>query len=150
MLNDRRWELLLCSSCGSKGVHIGCGRLDWSTMEWDCEDCNLKSRTVISPKLMIVPSINTVNITSRPLKRPHSPDNVQNSSSSSRSSRSNNNTGNTSNTSNTSNTTSTTSTSNKSNSGCSSSDSDSDVDVESITDTESSLSSQLSQSIASF
>ena len=147
MLNDRRWELLLCSSCGSKGVHIGCGRLDWSTMEWDCEDCNLKSRTVISPKLMIVPSINTVNITSRPLKRPHSPDNVQNSSSSSRSSRSNNNTSNTSNTSNTINTTST---SNKSNSGCSSSDSDSDVDVESITDTESSLSSQLSQSIASF
>lgn len=41
----RRWELLLCSSCGSKGIHIGCGRLDWSTMEWECDDCSsLESR----------------------------------------------------------------------------------------------------------
>ena len=32
---------MLCASCGSKGIHIGCGRLDWSTMEWDCEDCSL-------------------------------------------------------------------------------------------------------------
>jgi hypothetical protein len=31
---------LLCSSCGSKGIHIGCGKLDWSTMEWDCDDCS--------------------------------------------------------------------------------------------------------------
>ena len=36
---------MLCASCGSKGIHIGCGRLDWSTMEWDCDDCSsLESR----------------------------------------------------------------------------------------------------------
>lgn len=36
---------MLCSSCGSKGIHIGCGKLDWSTMEWDCDDCgSLQSR----------------------------------------------------------------------------------------------------------
>ena len=84
-LNNRRWELLLCNSCGSKGIHIGCGRLDWSTMEWDCEDCNLKTRTGVSPKVgpsFVAPSMNTVNITSRPLKRPHSPDITTSSSNS--------------------------------------------------------------------
>ena len=119
--------MLLCSSCGSRGIHIGCGRLDWSTMEWDCEDCNLKSHNRNSPKVgssAITPLINPVNITSRSFKRPHPLDNVRNSNSSSSSSV------------------------NSTNSSISS-DSDSDVDVESLDDTESPFSSSLSQSIQS-
>ena len=68
--------MLLCSSCGSKGVHIGCGRLDWSTMEWDCEDCNLESRRMIAKsENKISPAfLNAVTITNRPAKRPRPPD----------------------------------------------------------------------------
>lgn len=35
---------MLCSSCGSKGLHIGCGRLEWNVTEWDCEDCSQLAR----------------------------------------------------------------------------------------------------------
>ena len=31
---------MLCASCGSKGLHIGCGRLEWNITEWDCDDCS--------------------------------------------------------------------------------------------------------------
>ena len=76
-----RWELLLCSACGSKGVHIGCGRLHWSTMEWDCDDCNLQSKRLDRkeperPQTRAisalstpppVPALNSVG----PVKRPH-------------------------------------------------------------------------------
>ena len=30
---------MLCSSCGSKGLHIGCGKLDPEKSDWECEDC---------------------------------------------------------------------------------------------------------------
>lgn len=49
MLIRRRWELLLCNSCGSKGIHIGCGKLDWTTMEWDCEDCSALTARLKKP-----------------------------------------------------------------------------------------------------
>lgn len=34
-----RWELVLCGTCGSQGIHIGCGRLKWRKPEWHCPTC---------------------------------------------------------------------------------------------------------------
>lgn len=71
---------MLCASCGSKGIHIGCGRLDWSTMEWDCEDCSsLESRRNSAPRaagpstttVPLAPSIVTETLAPRSaVKRP--------------------------------------------------------------------------------
>lgn len=41
-----RWELVLCSTCGSQGIHIGCGRLKWTKPEWHCPACS----AVVQPK----------------------------------------------------------------------------------------------------
>ena len=30
---------MLCSSCGSKGLHIGCGKLEGKKSKWDCDGC---------------------------------------------------------------------------------------------------------------
>ncbi|XP_076036944.1 uncharacterized protein LOC143022559 [Oratosquilla oratoria] len=34
-----RWEVLLCSLCGSTGIHIACGYLAFSCKEWHCHEC---------------------------------------------------------------------------------------------------------------
>lgn len=41
-----RWQLVLCSTCGSQGIHIGCGRLKWTKPEWHCPACS----AVVQPK----------------------------------------------------------------------------------------------------
>lgn len=35
----RHWNLIICSSCGSKGLHIGCGKLGSHTKKWECDGC---------------------------------------------------------------------------------------------------------------
>jgi len=56
-------------------------------MEWDCEDCNLEAHAagILPESSKTSPSalINPVNITNRPFKRPHSPDNTSSSGGSS-------------------------------------------------------------------
>ena len=32
---------MLCISCGSKCLHIGCGNLDKDIIEWECDDCSV-------------------------------------------------------------------------------------------------------------
>jgi len=32
---------MLCISCGSKCLHIGCGNLDKDIIEWECDECSL-------------------------------------------------------------------------------------------------------------
>lgn len=39
MYANRRWKLMLCSSCGSKGLHVGCGKLEGKKSKWDCDGC---------------------------------------------------------------------------------------------------------------
>ncbi|KAK3853645.1 hypothetical protein Pcinc_039821 [Petrolisthes cinctipes] len=34
-----RWEILLCSLCGSSGVHTACGGVPMSCREWTCPGC---------------------------------------------------------------------------------------------------------------
>ncbi|KAG7157581.1 G2/M phase-specific E3 ubiquitin-protein ligase-like [Homarus americanus] len=34
-----RWEILLCNLCGSTGVHVACGGLSFSCVEWTCPVC---------------------------------------------------------------------------------------------------------------
>jgi hypothetical protein len=34
-----KWELILCTYCGSKGTHIKCGNLTLSNPKWECGDC---------------------------------------------------------------------------------------------------------------
>lgn len=84
---------MLCSSCGSKGIHIGCGRLDWSTMEWDCDDCSsLESRrnsanaspatevpTVPQASAMLTPVIANAFTPRLGVKRPHPGDSTSDS-----------------------------------------------------------------------
>jgi len=87
----RRWELLLCNSCGSKGIHIGCGKLDWATMEWDCEDCSslVPRRNSGDNDVEIVepPSVPSVSFDNFPLrsamKRSHPSDGMSTGESSS-------------------------------------------------------------------
>ncbi|XP_011297042.1 uncharacterized protein [Fopius arisanus] len=37
--SNPKWELILCRSCGSQGVHVACGRLKWGDATWDCREC---------------------------------------------------------------------------------------------------------------
>uniref|UniRef100_A0A1B6CRC0 PHD-type domain-containing protein n=1 Tax=Clastoptera arizonana TaxID=38151 RepID=A0A1B6CRC0_9HEMI len=39
-----RGELVLCNTCGSEGMHIGCGKLSWSNPKWECKLCKQISR----------------------------------------------------------------------------------------------------------
>ncbi|XP_045596724.1 uncharacterized protein [Procambarus clarkii] len=34
-----RWEILLCNLCGSSGVHVACGGLPFTCVEWTCPVC---------------------------------------------------------------------------------------------------------------
>jgi hypothetical protein len=33
------WELVLCKYCAAKGIHVGCGKLNTSNLNWECYDC---------------------------------------------------------------------------------------------------------------
>lgn len=36
---NAKWELTLCRTCGSQGIHIACGRLKWVKPMWECSEC---------------------------------------------------------------------------------------------------------------
>ena len=35
-----RWEIILCDSCGSQGIHIACGKLKFHNPSWECCMCS--------------------------------------------------------------------------------------------------------------
>ncbi|XP_011881897.1 PREDICTED: uncharacterized protein LOC105569778 [Vollenhovia emeryi] len=37
--SNAKWELTLCRTCGSQGIHKACGRLKWANPIWDCKEC---------------------------------------------------------------------------------------------------------------
>ncbi|TGZ37682.1 DNA polymerase zeta catalytic subunit [Temnothorax longispinosus] len=37
--NNAKWELTLCRTCGSQGIHMACGQLIWANPAWECEEC---------------------------------------------------------------------------------------------------------------
>ncbi|XP_071568088.1 uncharacterized protein [Temnothorax nylanderi] len=37
--NNAKWELTLCRTCGSQGIHMACGQLKWANPVWECEEC---------------------------------------------------------------------------------------------------------------
>ncbi|XP_014215210.1 uncharacterized protein LOC106644280 isoform X2 [Copidosoma floridanum] len=39
--SNGKWELILCRTCGSQGIHVLCGQLKWSNPTWDCPECTL-------------------------------------------------------------------------------------------------------------
>jgi len=34
-----KWELALCRTCGSQGIHMACGQLKWANPVWECDEC---------------------------------------------------------------------------------------------------------------
>ncbi|XP_076277631.1 uncharacterized protein LOC143207744 isoform X2 [Lasioglossum baleicum] len=36
---NAKWELTLCRTCGSQGIHMECGQLKWGTPIWECVEC---------------------------------------------------------------------------------------------------------------
>ncbi|XP_076223640.1 uncharacterized protein LOC116424549 isoform X2 [Nomia melanderi] len=36
---NAKWELALCRTCGSQGIHMACGQLKWSNPVWECSEC---------------------------------------------------------------------------------------------------------------
>ncbi|KZC10784.1 G2/M phase-specific E3 ubiquitin-protein ligase [Dufourea novaeangliae] len=36
---NAKWELTLCRSCGSQGIHMACGQLKWAKPVWECSEC---------------------------------------------------------------------------------------------------------------
>ncbi|KAK0088412.1 hypothetical protein PV325_012076 [Microctonus aethiopoides] len=38
--SNARWELVLCRTCGSQGIHMECGNLRWINPTWDCDECS--------------------------------------------------------------------------------------------------------------
>jgi len=39
LLYCSKWELVLCRTCGSQGIHMACGQLRWANPIWDCVEC---------------------------------------------------------------------------------------------------------------
>ncbi|KAG7207936.1 hypothetical protein KM043_009524 [Ampulex compressa] len=37
--SNAKWELALCRTCGSQGIHMACGQLKWANPIWDCSEC---------------------------------------------------------------------------------------------------------------
>ncbi|XP_011342654.1 dentin sialophosphoprotein isoform X2 [Ooceraea biroi] len=37
--SNAKWELVLCRTCGSQGIHMSCGQLKWANPVWDCVEC---------------------------------------------------------------------------------------------------------------
>ncbi|XP_043266566.1 uncharacterized protein [Venturia canescens] len=36
---NAKWELTLCRTCGSQGIHSACGNLRWGNPIWECNEC---------------------------------------------------------------------------------------------------------------
>ncbi|XP_034191293.2 uncharacterized protein LOC117609273 isoform X1 [Osmia lignaria lignaria] len=36
---NAKWELILCRTCGSQGIHMACGQLKWANPIWECTEC---------------------------------------------------------------------------------------------------------------
>ncbi|XP_012151382.1 uncharacterized protein LOC100880920 isoform X2 [Megachile rotundata] len=36
---NAKWELVLCRTCGSQGIHTACGQLKWANPTWECSEC---------------------------------------------------------------------------------------------------------------
>ncbi|XP_076163403.1 uncharacterized protein LOC143144656 [Ptiloglossa arizonensis] len=36
---NAKWELTLCRTCGSQGIHMACGKLKWANPIWECSEC---------------------------------------------------------------------------------------------------------------
>ncbi|CAL7952237.1 unnamed protein product [Xylocopa violacea] len=36
---NAKWELALCRTCGSQGIHMACGQLKWANPMWECTEC---------------------------------------------------------------------------------------------------------------
>ncbi|XP_046818616.1 myb-like protein I isoform X5 [Vespa crabro] len=36
---NAKWELALCRTCGSQGIHMACGQLKWANPVWSCDEC---------------------------------------------------------------------------------------------------------------
>lgn len=37
--SNAKWELTLCQTCGSQGIHMACGHLKWANPIWECAEC---------------------------------------------------------------------------------------------------------------
>ncbi|XP_034937856.1 probable inactive serine/threonine-protein kinase scy2 [Chelonus insularis] len=37
---NAKWEIILCQTCGSQGIHVGCGKLKWLNPSWECDECS--------------------------------------------------------------------------------------------------------------
>ncbi|XP_025268901.1 uncharacterized protein LOC112639372 isoform X2 [Camponotus floridanus] len=37
--SNAKWELILCQTCGSQGIHRACGQLKWADPVWECTEC---------------------------------------------------------------------------------------------------------------
>ena len=38
-VDGTNWKIVLCQYCGSQGIHVLCGKLNWSDLQWGCENC---------------------------------------------------------------------------------------------------------------
>lgn len=38
-VDNTRWEIVLCKSCGSAGMHVACGKLRFYNPSWECANC---------------------------------------------------------------------------------------------------------------
>ncbi|XP_043494560.1 protein PFF0380w-like isoform X1 [Polistes fuscatus] len=59
---NAKWELTLCRTCGSQGIHMACGQLKWANPVWNCDECiSILDKVNHSPKKVT----ETINITYR-------------------------------------------------------------------------------------
>ncbi|XP_043670618.1 uncharacterized protein LOC122630314 isoform X1 [Vespula pensylvanica] len=59
---NAKWELALCRTCGSQGIHMACGQLKWANPVWTCDEC-ISILDKVKQSAKNVPE--TVNITYR-------------------------------------------------------------------------------------
>ncbi|KAK2583640.1 hypothetical protein KPH14_009576 [Odynerus spinipes] len=57
---NAKWELVLCRTCGSQGIHMACGQLKWAKPVWDCDECIFILGKV---KKSVISVSETINIT---------------------------------------------------------------------------------------
>jgi hypothetical protein len=68
------WELVLCKYCAAKGIHVGCGKLNTSNLNWECYDCtktlqNVQEGSEMNNDTDATPSTSGVNQNSARRKR---------------------------------------------------------------------------------
>ncbi|KAF7396327.1 hypothetical protein HZH66_007189 [Vespula vulgaris] len=59
---NAKWELALCRTCGSQGIHMACGQLKWANPVWSCDEC-ISILDKVQQSAKNVPE--TINITYR-------------------------------------------------------------------------------------